>query len=87
MGVYAARSMYVIGKVEVEESISTLRLEQPEVDFSTEEFERYADLFEEMLERIEETEGGEEAHIVVLDEFDMAEIAHMRERFGLTLED
>jgi hypothetical protein len=57
MGVYAARSMYVIGKVEVEESISTLRLEQPEVDFSTEEFERYADLFEEMLERIEETES------------------------------
>jgi hypothetical protein len=81
--------MYVIGKVEVEESISTLSLEQPEVDFSIEEFERYADLFEEMLERMdrEETEGREEEHSVILDEFDMAEIAYMRERFGLTLED
>lgn len=81
--------MYVIAKVEVEEPISTLSLEQPEVDFSTEEFERYADLFEEMLERMdrEEAEGREEERRVVLDEFDLAEIAYMRERFGLTLED
>jgi hypothetical protein len=93
--VYAARSMYVIGKVEVEESISILRLEEPEVTFSTEEFDHYADLFEEMLERMEEAEGEERDDRRIQDEsewsyeldaFDLAEIAGMRERYGLTLE-
>jgi len=89
--------MYVIGKVEMEETVSTLRLEQPEVTFSTEEFENYADLFEEMLERMEkeETEGGERKNrwnqdepewSIELDEFDLAEISQMRERYGLTRE-
>jgi hypothetical protein len=90
--VYAARKMYVIGRVEVEETVSSLSLEEPEVRFSLEEFERYVDLFEEMLEGAEgensecqcnqeELDGSLE-----LDEFDLAEIEGMRERFGLTYE-
>jgi len=53
--------MYVIARVEVEETVSILSLDEPEVSFSLEEFERYADLFEEMLERMEgeEAEGEE----------------------------
>jgi len=51
----------VIARVEVEETVSILSLDEPEVSFSLEEFERYADLFEEMLERMEgeEAEGEE----------------------------
>jgi hypothetical protein len=58
-----------------------------------EEFERYADLFEEMLERMEEEAEGEESEpqvepewSPVLDEFDLAEITGMRGRFGLIRE-
>jgi hypothetical protein len=93
MGVYAARRMYVIGKIEVEETVSILSPEEPEVSFSLEEFERYADLFEEMLERMDrdEAEGENNENInqdehgwsYQLDEFDLAEIANMRERYGL----
>ncbi|MCW3989536.1 MAG: hypothetical protein NWE88_05615 [Candidatus Bathyarchaeota archaeon] len=86
--------MYVIARVEVEETVSILSLDEPEVSFSLEEFERYADLFEEMLERMEgeEAEGEESEPQVepewspVLDEFDLAEIAGMRERYGLIRE-
>ena len=51
----------MIARVEVEETVSILSLDEPEVSFSLEEFERYADLFEEMLERMEgeEAEGEE----------------------------
>ena len=85
----------MIGKIEVEETVSILSLEEPEVSFSLEDFERYADLFEEMLEHMEgeETEGEESDPQVdpdwspVLDEFDLAEIAGMRERYGLIRED
>ena len=93
MEVYVTRRMYVIGKIEVEETVSILSPEEPEVSFSLEEFERYADLFEEMLERMEreETEGGNCENInqdesdwsYELDEFDLAMIAGMRERYGL----
>jgi len=83
----------VIGKIEVEETVSILSLEEPEVSFSLEEFERYADLFEEMLERMEEEAEGEESEpqvepewSPVLDEFDLAEITGMRGRFGLIRE-
>jgi hypothetical protein len=95
--VIAARKMYVIGKIEVEESISMLSLEEPEATFSAAEFEYYADIFEEMLERMEKEETvGEEVEMqwgqeepglsFELDEFDLAEIAQMNERFGLTRE-
>ncbi len=85
----------MIGKIEVEETVSILSLEEPEVSFSLEDFERYADLFEEMLERMEgeEAEGEESDPQVepewspVLDEFDLAEIAGMRERYGLIRKD
>ena len=85
----------MIERVEVEETVSILSLEETEVSFSLEEFERYADLFEEMLERMEgeEAEGKESEPQVepewspVLDEFDLAEIADMRERYGLIRED
>ncbi len=67
-----------------------MSLEEPEVSFSLEEFERYADLFEEMLERMEEEAEGEESEpqaepewSPVLDEFDLAEITGRRGRFGL----
>jgi len=85
--------MYVIGRVEIEETVSSLSLEEPEVRFSLEEFERYVDLFEEMLERMEKAEGensecqcsqDELDWSLELDEFDLAEIEGMRERFGLT---
>lgn len=87
--------MYVIGKIEVEETLSILSLEEPAVSFSLEEFEHYADLFEEMLERMdgEEAEGEESEPQAepewspVLDEFDLAEIAEMRKRYGLIRED
>lgn len=87
--------MYVIGRVEIEETVSSLSLEEPEVRFSLEEFERYVDLFEEMLERMEEAESensecqcsqDELDGSLELDEFDLAEIEGMRERFGLTYE-
>ncbi|MBC8224061.1 hypothetical protein H8E65_05695 [Candidatus Bathyarchaeota archaeon] len=89
--------MYVIGRVEVEETVSILSLEEPEVSFSLEEFERYADLFEEMLERMEREDAeGEENETYrnkdelgwsyQLDEFDLAEIEGMRERYSLIRE-
>ncbi len=86
--------MYVIGIVEMEETISILSKEEPAVSFSLEEFERYVDLFEEMLERIEE-EGelngckynqDELDWNLALNEFDLAEIAGMRARFHLIRE-
>ena len=79
--------MYVIGRVEVEKTVSSLSLEEPEVRFSWEEFKRYVDLFEEMLEEAENSER--QCNQVELDwrngldEFDLAEIEGMRERFGL----
>jgi hypothetical protein len=79
--------MYVMGRVEVEETVSILSLEEPAVSFSREEFERYVDLFEEMLEEAENNER--QCNQVELDwrngldEFDLAEISGMRERFGL----
>ena len=85
--------MYVIGIVEMEETVSKLSREEPAASFSMEEFERYVDLFEEMLDRMEEETEGEKSECqcnqdeldwsLELDEFDMAEIAGMRERFGL----
>ncbi len=84
--------MYVIGIVEIEETVSILSREEPTVSFSLKEFERYVDLFEEMLER---EEGGlneckynqdELDWNLALDEFDLAEIAGMRERFHLIRE-
>ena len=90
--VYAARKMYVIGIVEMEETVSILSREEPAASFSLEEFERYVDLFEEMLER----EEGENSECkcsqdeldwnLALDEFDLAEISGMRERFHLIRE-
>ncbi len=85
--------MYVFGRVEVEETVSILSLEEPEVRFSLEEFERYVDLFEEMLERMEEAEGyesetqAEPEWSPLFDEFDLADITEMRERYGLIRED
>ena len=55
--------MYVFGRVEVEETVSILSLEEPEARFSMEEFERYVNLFEEMLERMDNEEGEDvESH-------------------------
>ena len=90
--VYAARKMYVIGRVEVEETVSILSLEEPEVRFSLEEFEHYVDLFEEMQERMnkegEESESHDESGwSPAFDEFDLADITEMRERYGLIRED
>ncbi len=85
--------MYVIGRIEVEETVSILSLEEPEVRFSMKEFEHYVDLFEEMQERTKNEEGEESGSqdgfvwSPVLDEFDLADIAEMRERYGLTIED
>ncbi len=80
----------MIGRIEVEESVSILSLEEPTVSFSLEEFDHYADLFEEMLERMdrEEAEGEdiEKQWSPALDEFDLAEIADLRERYGLIRE-
>ncbi len=86
--------MYVIGMVEMEETISILSREEPAASFSLGEFERYVDLFEEMLERIEEEGELNECKYnqdeldwnLALDEFDLAEIAGMRERFHLIRE-
>jgi hypothetical protein len=55
--------MYVFGRVEVEETISILSLEEPETRFSLEEFDRYVDLFEEMLKQMDNEEGEDvESH-------------------------
>ncbi len=84
--------MYIIGRVEVEETVSILSLEEPEVSFSIEEFEHYVDLFEEMQERMDNEEGEESGSqdgfkwSPVLNEFDLADIAEMRERYGLITE-
>ena len=86
----ASRRMYVIGRIEVEESVSILSLEEPTVSFSLEEFDHYADLFEEMLERMdrEEAEGEdiEKQWSPALNEFDLTEIADLRERYDLIRE-
>ena len=81
--------MYVFGRVEVEETVSILSLEEPEVRFSLKEFEHYVDLFEEMQERMDDEEGekNESGWSPALDEFDLADISEMRERYGLTIED
>jgi len=77
----------------VEETVSILSLEEPEVRFSMEEFEHYVGLFEEMLERMDNEEGEEnepKAELEwspALDEFDLADISEMRERYGLIIED
>ncbi len=86
--------MYVIVRVEVEETVAILSPVEPAVSFSVKEFEHYADLFEEMLERLEreEAEGqlneprAELEWSPVLDGFDLAEISDMRERYGLIRE-
>ncbi len=82
--------MYVIGIVEVEETVSLLSREEPTVSFSMEEFVRYVDLFEEMLEEAGNSEyqcNQDELDLsIVINEFDLAEIAGMRERFGLIRE-
>ena len=87
--------MYVIGIVEMEETVSIMSREEPAARFSLEEFARYVDHFEEMLERMEEAEGeksecqcnqDELDWSIVLDGFDMTEISGMRERFGLIRE-
>ena len=76
----------------MEETVSSLSLEEPEVSFSMEEFEYYVDLFEEMQERrdneeSEESESQDESEwSPVLNEFDLADIAEMRERYGLITE-
>jgi hypothetical protein len=84
--------MYVIGKIEVEETVSMVSLEKPALSFSLEEFELYVNLFEEMLESMDGEEGDNKEHQctqdeldwnLTLDEFDLAEIADMRERNGL----
>ena len=85
--------MYVIGRVTVEETVSILSLEEPTVSFSIEEFEHYVNLFEEMQERMDNEEGEESGSqegfewSPMLDEFDLADIAEMRERYGLIIED
>ncbi len=86
--------MYVIGIVEMEETVSILSREEPTVSFSLEEFERYVDLFEEIRER--EKAEGENSECkcnqdeldwnLALNEFDLAEIAGMKERFHLIRE-
>ena len=82
--------MYVFGRIEVEETVSILSLEEPEVRFSLEEFEHYVDLFEEMQERLDNEKDESQDGFgwnSELDEFDLADIAEMRERCGLILED
>jgi len=85
--------MYVFGRVEVEETVSILSLEEPEVSFSLKEFEHYVDLFEEMQKRLDDEEGEERGSqdgyewSPGLDEFDLTDIAEMRARYGLTIED
>ena len=76
IGVYAARKMYVIGIVEVEETVSILRLEEPAVSFSLEEDEG-----SECQCNQDELDWS-----IGFDEFDLAEISGMRERFGLIRE-
>ena len=74
----------------MEETVSILSLEEPEVRFSLEEFEHYVDLFEEMQERMDNEEDESQDVFEwspVLDEFDLADISEMRERYGLTIED
>ena len=86
--------MYVISRIEVEETVSILSPAEPKVSVSMEEFEHYVDLFEEMLGRLEREDAeGEENEpqadlewSPVLDGFDLAEIADMRERYGLIRE-
>ena len=82
--------MFVVGIVEVEENVSILSLGEPAVSFSLEEFERYVNLFEEMLDEDESSECQcnqvELDWSIGLDEFDLAEISGMRERFGLIRE-
>jgi hypothetical protein len=86
--------MYVIARVEMEETVSILSPVEPAVSFSVEEFEHYADLFEEILERLEREEAEDQENepraelewSPVLDRFDLAEIADMRERYGLIRE-
>ena len=89
--------MYVIEKIGIEKKLSMMRLEEPIISFSIEEFEYYADLFEEMLERMEKQEArmkeneiqGNQGKLELsnqLDEFDQAEIASMRAQFGLIQE-
>ncbi len=76
-----------------------MRSDEPEVQISLVEFDYYCTLFEEMLEEMETNEyGSYEPREGVdfprgfeigeldecLDEFDLAEIEHMRERYGLS---
>ena len=51
--------MYVISRIEVEETVSILSPAEPKVSVSMEEFEHYVDLFEEMQERMDNEEGEE----------------------------
>jgi len=85
--------MYVIGRWEIERSVSLQVPEETQVEFSLSEFEHYCDVFEEMFERMDREESEGEAPWtsrlddsdwdLLLDEFDRADIARMRESFGL----
>lgn len=57
-----------------------IRLDEPEIDFSMEEFDYYCALFDRMLEEIERNELDLKGY---LDVFDHYEIQRMRELFGL----
>ena len=63
------------------------------MSFSLKEFEHYVDLFEEMQKRLDDEEGEERGSqdgyewSPGLDEFDLTDIAEMRARYGLTIED
>jgi hypothetical protein len=76
-----------------------MRPDEPEVQIALVEFDYYCTLFEEMLEEMETSEyrsfepnegvdfprGFEIGELDdCLDEFDLAEIEHMRERYGLS---
>ena len=81
----------MIGRWEIERSVSLEIQEEPQVEFSLSEFEHYCDVFEEMFERMDQDEGeapwtsklDDSDWDLLLDEFDRADIARMRKRFGL----
>ncbi len=57
-----------------------IRHNEPEIDFSMEEFDNYCALFDRMLEELERNELDLESY---LDDFDNHEVQRMRELFGL----
>ena len=81
----------MIGRWEIERSVSLEIPEEPQVEFCLSEFEHYCDVFEEMFERMDRDEGeapwtsklDDSDWDLLLDEFDRADITRMRERYGL----